>query len=124
MRKLPVTMIAAAFAFLSILSRSGLAEFGERQELTIRRIQRALEQRGLADHFAILRRKILDHARTRPEGDAQMSTDGASYVNIIPYVAADANTRTNLGLNNFSQKSLTHGASPSTNVAIGLYDPQ
>jgi hypothetical protein len=53
-----------------------------------------------------------------------MSADGASYVNIIPYVAADANTRTNLGLNNFSQNSLTHGASPSTSVTIGLFDPQ
>ena len=53
-----------------------------------------------------------------------MTTDGSSYVNIIPYVAADANTRTNLGLNNFSQNSLTHGASPSTSVVIGLFDPQ
>jgi hypothetical protein len=53
-----------------------------------------------------------------------MNADGASYVNIIPYVAADANTRTNLGLNNFSQNSLTHGASPSTSVTIGLFDPQ
>ena len=67
MRKLPVTMLAI-FAILSILSRSGLAEFGKRQELTVRGIQRALEQRDLADHFATLRRKILDHARTRLEG--------------------------------------------------------
>jgi len=123
MRKLPITTLAA-FAILSILSRSGLAEYGKRQELTVRGIQRALEQRDLTDHFATLRRKILDHARTRLEGDAQVSTDGASYVNIIPYVAADANTRTNLGLNNFSQNSLTHGASPNTSVAIGLFDPQ
>jgi len=122
-RKLPVTTLAA-FAILSILSRPGLAESGKRQELTIRGIQRALEQRDLADHFAILRRKILDHARARLEGDAQVSTNGSSYVNIIPYVAADANTRTNLGLNNFSQNSLTHGASPNTSVAIGLFDPQ
>jgi hypothetical protein len=53
-----------------------------------------------------------------------MTSDGASYVNLIPYVAADSNTRTNLGLNNFSQNSLTHGVSPSTSVAIGLFDPQ
>ena len=85
------------------LSRSGFAESGKRQELTVRGIQRTLEQRELADHFAILRRRILEHARTRLEGDAQVSTDGSSYVNIIPYVAADANTRTNLGLNNFSR---------------------
>jgi hypothetical protein len=123
MRKLPITTLAA-FALLSVLSRSGLAEFGRRQELTIRAVQRALEQHDLADHFAILRRKIQDHARTRLEGDAQVSTDGASYVSIIPYVAADANTRTNLGLNNFSQNSLTHGASPNTGVTVGLFDAQ
>jgi hypothetical protein len=62
--------------------------------------------------------------RARLEGDPQVTTDGASYVNIIPYVAADANTRTNVGLNNFSQNSLTHGTSPSTGVTIGLFDPQ
>ena len=123
MRKLPVATLAA-FALVSVLSRSGLAEFGKRQELTIRAVQRALEQHDLADHFAILRRKIQDQSRARLEGDAQVSTDGASYVNIIPYVAADANTRTNVGLNNFSQNSLTHGASPSTRVEIGLFDPQ
>jgi hypothetical protein len=83
-----------------------------------------LEQSEWADHFAILRRKILEHARTRLDGDAQVSTDGSSYVNIIPYVAADANTRTNVGLNNFSQNSLTHGPSPNTNVVIGLFDAQ
>ena len=123
MRKLPITTLAA-FALLSVLSRSGLAEFGKRQELTVRAVQHALEQRDLANHFAILRRKILEHARTRLEGDAQVSTDGASYVSIIPYVAADANTRTNLGLNNFSQNSLTHGPSPNTSVVIGLFDAQ
>ncbi|MSO23899.1 MAG: hypothetical protein EXQ58_11800 [Acidobacteria bacterium] len=39
-------------------------------------------------------------------------------------MAADANTRTNLGLNNFSQNSLTHGSSPNTSVVIGLFDSQ
>jgi len=123
MRKLPVTTLAA-FALLSILSGSGLAEFGKRQELTIRGIQRALEQRDLADHLLVLRHKIQEHARARLEGDPQVSAGGASYVNIIPYVAADGNTRTNIGLNNFSQNSLTHGASPNTSVTIGLFDPQ
>jgi hypothetical protein len=123
MRKHPLKAIAVAFALLSI-TRSGLAESSKRQELTFRGVQRVLEQRDLADHFAMLRRKILEHSRTRLEGDAQVSTDGASYVNIVPFVAADANTRTNLGLNNFSQNSLTHGPSPITNVVIGLFDAQ
>jgi hypothetical protein len=116
--------VLAVFALLPTLSQLGLAEANKRQELTIRGIQRALEQRDLGDHFAILRRRILEHARAGLEGDAQVSTDGSSYVNIIPYVAADANTRTNLGLNNFSSNSLTHGANPNTTVVIGLLDPQ
>ena len=123
MRKHPFKAIAVACVLLA-MSRSGLAESGNRQELAFRGVQRVLEQRDLADHFAILRRKILESARTRLEGDAQVSTDGSSYVNIIPYVAADANTRTNLGLNNFSQNSLTHGPSPNTSVVIGLFDAQ
>jgi hypothetical protein len=123
MRNLSLTILAV-FVLLPTWSRSGLAESGKRQELMVRAIQRTLEQSEWADHFAILRRKILEHARTQPVGDAQVSTDGSSYVNIIPYVAADANTRTNIGLNNFSQNSLTHGPSPITNVVIGLFDAQ
>jgi len=120
----PFLTVLAVFALLPTLSQLGLAESSKRQALMIRGIQRALEQRDLADHFAILRRRILEHARARLEGDPQVSTDGSSYVNIIPYVAADANTRTNLGLNNFSSNSLTHGANPNTTVVIGLLDPQ
>ena len=120
----PFLTVLAVFALLPTLSQLGLAESSQRQALTIRGIQRALEQRDQADHFAILRRRILEHARGRLDGDAQVSTDGSSYVNIIPYVAADSNTRTNLGLNNFSSNSLTHGANPSTTVVIGLLDPQ
>jgi len=120
MRNLLLTVLAV-FALLPTLSQLGLAESGKKQALMI---GRALEQRDLTDHFTILRRKILEHARTRIDGDAQVSTDGSSYVSIIPYVAADANTRTNLGLNNFSSNSLTHGANPNTTVVIGLFDSQ
>ena len=120
MRNLLLTVLAV-FALLPTLSQLGLAQSGKRQERTI---GRALEQRDLTDHFAILRRKIREHAHTRLDGDAQVSSDGSSYVSIIPYVAADANTRTNLGLNNFSSNSLTHGANPNTTVVIGLFDSQ
>ena len=121
MRKL-LLMLAAAATLLPVLTRLGLSQSGEGRERIVRGVRATLEQQSLREHFGALRRSIL--ARTRLEGDAQMTTDGASYVNIIPYVAADANTRTNLGLNNFSQNSLTHGASPNTVVAIGLFDPQ
>ncbi len=58
------------------------------------------------------------------EVQAQTSGEGDSYVNIIPYVAADANTRTNLGLNNYSQSSFTHGTNPDSNVLVGLFDTE
>jgi hypothetical protein len=58
------------------------------------------------------------------EVQAQTSTEGASYVSIIPYVADDSNTRTNLGLNNFSQNSFTHGQNPTTSVVIFLFGQQ
>ena len=122
MRNLFLTILGV-FALLPALSRTGLAESGKR-ELTVRGAQRTLEQSEWADHFAILRRRILEHARTRLDSDGQVSSDGSSYVSIIPYVAADANTRTNLGLNNFSSNSLTHGANPNTTVVIGLFDSQ
>jgi hypothetical protein len=124
MRKRLTLATATVLVLLYVLNWPGLAESGQRQELTIRGIQRALEQRDQAEHFTDLRRKILEHARARLEGDAQMTVAGASYVNIIPYVAADANTRTNLGLNNFSQNSFTQGVNPNTSVAIGLFDTQ
>jgi len=124
MRRLPLTTIAAIFALLPVLSPSAVAESAKREELAIHGIRRALEQRELVDHLALLRRKIQDQAGTQQLTQAQTGTATDSYVNIIPYVAADANTRTNVGLNNFSQNSLTHGMNPNASVAIGLFDTQ
>jgi hypothetical protein len=75
-----------------------------------------LAQNRLLDSFRELRQRM--------EVQSQTSAQGASYVSIIPYVAADANTRTNLGLNNFSQNSLIKGPNPTANVLVGLFDPQ
>ena len=49
---------------------------------------------------------------------------GYSYVCLIPSVVNDLNTRTNLGLNNFSTDSLVSGANPSANVLVQLFDIQ
>jgi hypothetical protein len=49
---------------------------------------------------------------------------GYSYVSLIPFVANDLNTRTNLGLNNFSTDSLVNGPNPDANVLVVLYDIQ
>ena len=49
---------------------------------------------------------------------------GYSYVSLIPSVVNDLNTRTNLGLNNFSTVSLDSGPNPSANVLVQLYDTQ
>jgi hypothetical protein len=58
------------------------------------------------------------------EVQAQTTAEGASWVSIIPYVADDSNTRTNLGLNNFSQNSFTHGQNPTTTALVGLFSQQ
>ena len=50
--------------------------------------------------------------------------EGYSYVSLIPVVANDLNTRTNLGLNNFSTDSIVHGSNPDANVLVELYDTQ
>ena len=55
---------------------------------------------------------------------AQAATAVDSYVNIIPYVTTENNTRTNLGLNNFTTDSAVQGLSPVANVAIGMYSIQ
>jgi hypothetical protein len=49
---------------------------------------------------------------------------GYSYVCLIPSVVNDLNTRTNLGLNNFSTASLVSGPNPDANVQIQLFDIQ
>jgi len=66
----------------------------------------------------------LKRLRLQIEALAQISAAGSSYVSIIPYVTSENNTRTNLGLNNYSQNSLLSGVSPNANVLIGLMDAQ
>jgi hypothetical protein len=43
-------------------------------------------------------------------------------VTFVPFVAKDDNTRTNVGLNNFSQVSFVKGTNPSANVRVILLD--
>ena len=86
-----------------------------RQNLKLAGHQSRLSQRGLVDALRELKRKI--------EVQTQTNAAGTSYVSIIPYVAADANTRTNLGLNNFGQNSFVFGPNPQASVQMGLFDP-
>jgi hypothetical protein len=50
--------------------------------------------------------------------------DGASYIAIIPYVTSENGSRSNLGLNNYSQISFVHGILPTATVSVFLYDQQ
>ncbi|MFN8007372.1 MAG: hypothetical protein U0V70_10175 [Terriglobia bacterium] len=54
---------------------------------------------------------------------AQAST-GDSYTYIIPFVTAENNSRSNLGLNGYIRDSIVKGANPSANVHVELDDPQ
>jgi len=49
---------------------------------------------------------------------------GYSYFSVIPFVTTADNTRTNLGLNNFSQSSLMKGSNPTASVFVLLIDQQ
>jgi hypothetical protein len=70
--------------------------------------------------------QVLSSSRSTPQSrlTAQAASEGDSYVNIIPYVTTENNTRTNLGLNNYSLDSVVSGLSPAANVLIGMFDPQ
>ena len=56
----------------------------------------------------------------------QANQDGAggdNFVNILPFVTSENGARTNIGINNFSQSSLSQAVDPVANVGIGLYGP-
>ena len=61
-----------------------------------------------------LRRKI--------QSQTQATDEGTSFIVIIPYVTTENNSRTNLGLNNYSQISFVHGINPSASVFMYLFD--
>jgi hypothetical protein len=47
---------------------------------------------------------------------------GGSYSLMIPYVTRESNRRTNVGLNNYSSRSMMKGDNPDANVSMVLYD--
>jgi len=60
---------------------------------------------------------------THAEQANQEGTEGANFVNIIPFVTKENGARTNVGINNFSRSSLSQGNSPRATVEILLYGP-
>ena len=62
--------------------------------------------------------------RRKIGSQTQASGDGTSFVVIIPYVTTESNSRTNLGLNNYSQISFVHGINPFASVFIYLFDQE
>ncbi|MYC83005.1 MAG: hypothetical protein F4X19_13065 [Acidobacteria bacterium] len=53
----------------------------------------------------------------------QEGIEGTNFVNIIPFVTKENGSRTNVGINNFSQSSLAREGRPTATVEIGLYGP-
>jgi hypothetical protein len=66
----------------------------------------------------------LQDLRHRLPSQSASFDDGASYVVIIPYVTAENGSRSNLGLNNYSQVSFVHGINPTASVSVYLFDQQ
>src|SRR5437867_1759344 len=52
----------------------------------------------------------------------QAGGEGPSFVVMIPYVTTENNSRTNLGLNNYSQLSFVRGINPTATVFMYLFD--
>jgi len=92
------------------------SEISSRESLRLRKSSRSVHDLSFLTSLQRLKQKMESHS--------QVNAPGASYVCIIPYIAADATTRTNLGLNNFSHDSFTHSTNPTANALVGLLDPQ
>ena len=103
---------------------------GFREDLQQLKQARRISQFSWAQELRNLRQRITDRIMSSPNSTAQtrlaaqVASTGDSYVSIIPYVTSENNTRTNLGLNNFSPDSVVNGVSPVSNVSIGMFDTQ
>ncbi len=94
--------------------------FGARQE--DRRVTRqvmSMNRSGQTGH-----NQWLQDLRHRLQSQIVSFDDGASYVVIIPYVTVENGSRTNLGLNNYSQVSFVHGINPTASVSVFLFDQE
>jgi hypothetical protein len=89
---------------------------GESKKAVVRRmvVTERLNRSSWLESLRDLRRKI--------QSQTQATDEGASFVVIIPYVTTENNSRTNLGLNNYSQISFAHGINPSASVFMYLFD--
>lgn len=67
--------------------------------------------------------RSLSRLPTQVEQTNQADIEGDNFVNIIPFVTNENGARTNIGINNFSQSSLSQGESPLASGGIGLYGP-
>ena len=126
--RLPRT--ALILVFILFAQESFSMSRGFREELQQLRQARRISQFSWAQELRSLRQRITDRILMSPNSTAearltaQAASTGDSYVNIIPYVTTENNTRTNLGLNNFSTDSVVNGVSPFANVSIGMFDPK
>ena len=68
--------------------------------------------------------RLSNSSQIQPEANAVSIALGYSYLTRIPFVTAEAGTRTNIGLNNFSRLSFVKGANPTANVRLTLVDQQ
>ncbi len=122
--------IAVILAMLFQVQASSLSARELRQNMLELRQARRLSQFSWAEDLKALRQKIVERIVSLPGSSreailtAQAASSGDSYVSIVTYVTTENNTRSNLGLNNFTTDSVVKGPSPAANVSIGLFNPQ
>jgi hypothetical protein len=96
-----------------VLGASQLSRANSNKIVDVRRTAQTSRNRWLQD----LRHKLQVQS-------AASFDDGSSYVAVIPYVTKENGSRSNLGLNNYSQISFVHGIHPSASVTVFLFDQQ
>jgi hypothetical protein len=70
------------------------------------------------------RNQWLRDLKQKLQSQAVTLDEGPSYVSIVPYVTSENGSRSNLGLNNYSQVSFVHGINPAAFVTVFLFDQQ
>ncbi len=66
--------------------------------------------------------RLTQNSRRKIPSRVVQEADGYSYEVVIPYVTRANDTRTNLGINNFTPSSLVKGDKPEANVLVVLVD--
>ncbi len=108
---------------LLVLSSAALAQNRAAGDHPVDQWQTMQDRVGAIRHSLSNAAGSLSKLPTQVDQTNQVNIEGTNFVNIIPFVTNENGARTNIGINNVSQSSLSQGESPLASVGIGLYGP-